>query len=112
MLEFIGNMVMYLLIFTAVMFALFIVLIVVISYMPDNNPLKRILTALSYRVAATFGATAVAIPLEVAPPVELAYDIVAPAVLAFYWFTFFRNIYREHFGEKPPVRPIKEVRPH
>lgn len=70
MLDFIAEMVKYLLIFTAVMFALFIVLLVIISKMPDNNPLKRILTALSYRVAATFGATAVAIPLEVAPPVK------------------------------------------
>jgi hypothetical protein len=34
-----------LLIFVAVMFALCIVLIVVISKMPDDNPLKRILTA-------------------------------------------------------------------
>ena len=39
-----------LLIFVAVMFALCIVLIVVISKMPDDNPLKRILTALSYRL--------------------------------------------------------------
>jgi hypothetical protein len=38
-----------LLIFVAVMFALCIVLIVVISKMPDDNPLKRILTALARR---------------------------------------------------------------
>ena len=45
-----------LLIFVAVIFALCIVLIVVISKMPDDNPLKRILTALSYRLAATLAA--------------------------------------------------------
>ena len=40
-------------IFVAVMFAL---CIVVISRMPDDNPLKRILTALSYRLGATLAA--------------------------------------------------------
>ena len=45
-----------LLIFIAVMFALCIVLLVVISKMPDDNPLKRLLTALSYRIGATLAA--------------------------------------------------------
>jgi hypothetical protein len=35
--------------------------------MPDDNPLKRILTALSYRVGATAAAGAVAIPIEPMP---------------------------------------------
>ncbi len=50
-----------LLIFIAVMFALCIVLVVVISKMPDDNPLKRILTALSSRVGMTLAA-GVALP--------------------------------------------------
>jgi len=45
-----------LLIFIAVMFALCIVLIVVISMLSNDNPLKRILTALSYRIGATLAA--------------------------------------------------------
>jgi hypothetical protein len=102
MLDFIASIFLYLLIFTAVMFALFIVLLVVISQMPDSNPLKRILTAMSYRVAATLGVTAVAIPLEIVPPVEIAYDIAAPIVLALYWFTFFRDAYRGQFSQKFP----------
>lgn len=103
MLESIVEIVKYLLIFIAVMFAMFIVLLVVISKMPDDNPLKRILTAMSYRVAATLGVTAVAIPLEVVPPVEVAYDIGAPILLAWYWFTFFRGVYRGQFGDRRPV---------
>ena len=47
-----------LLIFVVAMTALLIVLIVVVSRMPDDNPLKRILTALSYRVGATAAAGA------------------------------------------------------
>ena len=45
-----------LLIFVVVMFALLIALIVVVSKMPDDNPLKRILSALSYRLGATAAA--------------------------------------------------------
>jgi hypothetical protein len=42
-----------LLIFVAVMTALLIILIVVVSKMPSDNPLKRVLTALCYRIGAT-----------------------------------------------------------
>jgi hypothetical protein len=56
-----------LLIFIAVMFALCIVLIVVISMLPDDNPLKRIFTALSYRIGATLAAGIIAVPVEQFP---------------------------------------------
>jgi hypothetical protein len=98
----------YLLLFTAAMFALFIILIVVISRMPDSNPLKRILTALSYRVGATFGATAVAIPLEPIPGVDVAYDVAAPLLLALYWFTFFRALYQGTLTATPTPAPTKK----
>ena len=42
-----------LLIFVAVMTALLIALVVIVSYMPDDNPLKRVFSALSYRVGAS-----------------------------------------------------------
>ena len=71
-----------LLIFVAVMFALCIVLIVVISKMPDDNPLKRILTALSYRLAATLAAGAVAVPVEPIPGLDVLYDIAVPIALS------------------------------
>ncbi len=51
-----------LLIFVVVMFALLIALIVIVSKMPDDNPLKRVLTALSYRIGATAAAGLLAIP--------------------------------------------------
>ena len=53
-----------LLIFVVVMFALLIALIVIVSKMPDDNPLKRVLTALSYRIGATAAAGLLAIPIE------------------------------------------------
>ena len=87
-----------LLIFVAVMFALCIVLIVVISKMPDDNPLKRILTALSYRLAATLAAGAVAVPVEPIPGLDALYDIAVPIALIWYWFTFFRDTLRSSRG--------------
>jgi hypothetical protein len=87
-----------LLIFVAVMFALCMVLVVVISKMPDDNPLKRILTALSYRLGATLAAGAVAIPIEPIPGLDALYDIAVPVALMWYWFTFFRDALRSLGG--------------
>ena len=76
-----------LLIFVVAMTALLIVLIVVVSRMPDDNPLKRILSALSYRIGATAAAGAVAIPIEPIPGLDGLYDIAVPIVLIWYWYT-------------------------
>jgi len=83
-----------LLIFVAVMFALSIVLLVVVSKMPDDNPMKRVMRALSYRVGATLVAGVVAIPLEPLPGIDVLYDIGVPILLIWYWFTFFRDATR------------------
>jgi hypothetical protein len=91
MLSMIGEIIRDLLIFVAVMFALFIVLLVVVSRMPDDNPLKRILTTLSYRVGATLAAGVVAVPIEPIPALDVLYDIGVPILLIWYWFTFFRD---------------------
>ena len=58
--------------------ALLIALVVVISKMPDTNPPKRILTALSYRLGATLAAGILAIPLEPVPGIDVLYDIGVP----------------------------------
>jgi hypothetical protein len=80
-----------LLIFIAVMFALCIVLMVVISMLPNDNPLKRILTALSYRIGATLAAGMIAVPVEPIPGLDVLYDIAIPIALIWYWFTFLRD---------------------
>ena len=92
-----------LLIFIAVMFALCIGLLVVVSKMPDYNPLKRILNALSHRVGATLAAGMIAIPVEPIPGLDALYDIAVPIALIWYWFTFFRNALRPS-GEGESVR--------
>ena len=93
MLSTIAEIIRDLLIFVGVITALLIALVVVISKMPDTNPLKRILTALSYRLGATLAAGALAIPLEPIPGIDALYDIGVPIVLIWYWFTFFKNAF-------------------
>jgi hypothetical protein len=64
MLSTIAEVIRDLLIFVGVIAALLIGLVVAVSKMPNANPLKRILTALCYRLAATLAAGAVAHPVR------------------------------------------------
>ena len=94
LLSVIAEIVKDLLIFVVVMFALLIALIVIVSKMPDNNPLKRVLTALSYRIGATAAAGLLAIPIEPIPGLYVLYDIGVPVALIIYWISFFKNASR------------------
>jgi hypothetical protein len=91
MLSTIAEIIRDLLIFIAVIAALLMALVVIVSKMPDTNPLKRVLTALSYRLGATLAAGALAVPLEPIPGVDVLYDIGIPLLLIWYWFTFFKD---------------------
>ncbi len=101
----IGEIFRDLLIFIAVMTALLIVLIVAIARMPDDNPLKRLLTAFTYRVGATVAAGALAIPIEPIPGLDVAFDIGAPLLLLIYWITFFRKAGGMMSNRSPPPKP-------
>ena len=89
-----------LLIFIVAMTAILSALIVIISRMPDDNPLKRIMVALSYRVGATAAAGMLVIPSTPIPGLDAVIDIGAPIVLVWYWWTFFRDARR---GAKAPA---------
>jgi hypothetical protein len=92
-----------LLIFVAVMTALLIALVVIVSLLPEGNPLKRVFSALSYRVGATAGLAALALPIEPIPGVGEIYDVGAPILLLWYWYTFFRDMK----NQRAPVLPSK-----
>ena len=98
-----------LLIFIAAMFAMCIVLIIVVSNLPDHNPLKRILNALSYRVGATLLAGAVAVPVEPIPGLDVLYDLAVPIALIWYWLTFFRDAVRSPTMATPPPLDHKRI---
>src|SRR5580704_2605372 len=89
--EHVAEIIQDLLIFVAAMMALFVVFIIVVSMMHHDNPLKRVLTALTYRLGATVAAGLVAIPIEPIPIIDGLYDIGVPIALIWYWFTFLRD---------------------
>ena len=96
-----------LLIFVGAMTALLIVLVIVIARMPNDNPLKRVLRLLAYRVGATVLAGAVAIPIEPIPIADALYDFGIPIVLIWYWLTFFRDARRARtpHSQRIPLQP-------
>ena len=114
LLSVIAEIIRDLLIFVVAMSALLIVLLVVVSRMPADNPLKRILTALSYRIGATLAAGAIAIPLEPVPGIDAIYNLAVPIVLIWYWFTLFRDAGRppsDAPSPRPPVQIDRDSRP-
>jgi hypothetical protein len=91
-----------LLVFIVAMAVVLGALLVIISRMPNDNPLKRILVSLSYRVGATAVAGMLVIPAMPIPGLDAVVDIGAPLALIWYWWTFFRNARRGPSGKPPP----------
>jgi hypothetical protein len=78
-----------LLIFIGAMAVLLVVSVAIVANLPAGNPLKRVLVAFCYRLAAMLGAGLIAIPIEPIPGADVAYDVTAAIGLALYWITFF-----------------------
>jgi chromate transport protein ChrA len=91
LLQFVSTIIHDLLIFIGAMAVLLVVLAIAIARLPPDNPLKRILHALSLRIAAMIGAGAIAIPIEPIPGLDIVYDVAAPLALTYFWVTFFRQ---------------------
>src|ERR1700738_1910857 len=72
--------------------ALVLILLVVVSRMPADNPLRRMLNLLIARIGATAAAGVVARPVEPIPGLDVLYDIGPPVLLVYYWYTFFRRV--------------------
>src|SRR5215469_8998754 len=101
MLSTIAEIIRDLLVFVGAMAALLVAAVIVVSRLPDTNPLKRILTALCYRLGATLAAGVVAIPIEPIPGIDVAYDIGVPIALIWCWWTFFRDARHMTPGQSP-----------
>jgi hypothetical protein len=91
LLDFVATIIHDLLIFIGAMAVVLVILVIAIARLPSDNPLRRILQALSLRIGAMLGAGAIAIPIEPIPGLDVVYDIAAPLALAYFWITFFRQ---------------------
>jgi hypothetical protein len=74
-----------LLVFFVAMTAVLGSLLMIISRMPNDNPLKRIMVALTYRVGATAAAETLVIPATQILGLDAVIDIGAPLALLWYW---------------------------
>jgi hypothetical protein len=92
------------------MTALLIALIVIVSFLPPENPLKEVLTALSYRIGATAAVGALAIPIEPIPGLDAVYDVGAPILLLWYWYTFFRDLRASSRSRNAAPSDVKDGR--
>jgi hypothetical protein len=92
MLSDIFHFIEFMFVFALVLIALSVVLLVVVSKKPHDNPLRMILSALSHRVGVTGGLTIVD-PVATGIPVagEL-FDVVTLIFLIYYWYTFFKQL--------------------
>ena len=84
----IGQIIRDLLIFVGVCFTLLIVLLIVVSRLSPQNPLRQLLSELCRHVAVTLAAGVVAIPIEPIPGVDVAYDTLVPLALLYFWIKF------------------------
>ena len=82
--------------------ALLGLLLIIIARLPSDNPLKRILAALSLRVGAVAAAGIVAIPIEPIPVLDVLYDVAVPAALLYFWLTLFREVTAILRGSRRP----------
>jgi hypothetical protein len=89
-----------------VLIALCLVLLVVVSRMPADNPLRQVLNLVIARIAATAAAGVIAIPIEPIPGLDALYNIGAPVLLAYYWFTLFKRVGPIWSKSRKPRGPI------
>jgi hypothetical protein len=90
--EEIFHFVEFLLLFALTLIVLFVVLLVVVSKMPNDNPLKTLLSALSHRVGATAGLMVVDPVATGLPVIGEVWDFATIAWLIYFWFTFLRQL--------------------
>jgi hypothetical protein len=74
-----------------VLTALFLLLIVLVRFLP-RSPWRDILDAISKRIGVTAAVTAVSIPVDFVPGVDVAYDVVSLIFLIWYWFRLIKVI--------------------
>ena len=97
----IGEIIRDLLLFVGVVTVLLVFSLVIIAKLPAVNPLKYLFIRLAYRLGATAAAGILAIPIEPIPGLDALYDLGAPVLLLWYWFTFFRDM-RRRTSDAPP----------
>jgi hypothetical protein len=89
-----------------VMAGLLIVLAIVVSILPKDNPLQQLFMAFTKRLAVMVGISVVAVPVEFIPMIDVLYDLAALIFTGWYWFKLIPEVrdilaYRASRAEPP-----------
>jgi Mg2+/citrate symporter len=87
----VAEIIKYLLIFLGFMFLLLIVVLAILWKMSPTHPWRLVVAALARRLAATGGIALIDIPATAMQPLGDVWDIGSLILLAWYWYTFFRD---------------------
>jgi hypothetical protein len=82
--------------FALAVILLFIMLLIVVSKMPNGNPLKMILSALLHRLGATAGLMVIDPVATALPVVGELWDLATIAWLIYFWYTFIKQLPAMH----------------
>ena len=67
-----------------------VALILILMALP-NSPIRDLFLSFGKRVGVTAGAVAMIPPMDMIPVTGELYDLVALAVVVYYWYTFFKE---------------------
>ena len=70
-----------------------ILFLLIVLRMPPSS-LKKLLTSLLWRLAASVGVGIIAIPLQPIAGVDVVFDFGSMVVLSLYWYGFFEDYFR------------------
>jgi hypothetical protein len=87
--DFIANLILGLMHSLEWLLAMFLTFLIIVSILPQDNPLRGVLVTVTKRIGATLAVGAIAIPVEFIPFLDIIYDLAAPIGLAWYWLSMF-----------------------
>ena len=112
----------FVLVFALALIAFFIGLLIVVSMMPNNNPLKMMLAAFAHRVGATAGLMVLDPVATTVPVAGEVWDLATMIWLVYFWYTFFKqlpamreawsNSAQHNYSSRRPtaVRPVSSIK--
>jgi hypothetical protein len=98
-------------VFALAFIALFITLLIVVSKMPNGNPLKMVLSALLHRLGATAGLMVIDPVATTLPVVGEVWDLATIAWLIYFWYTFFKQLPAMHAASHKAAHAASPQRP-
>jgi hypothetical protein len=101
----------FIFVFALALIVLFIVLLVVVFKMPNDNPLKMVFSALLYRLGATAGLMVIDPVATALPLVGEVWDLATIAWLIYFWYTFFKQLPAMHAASNNTAQAASPQRP-